>query len=129
METDSQDQSGKPSAPRIVSGLDAATLTRFYPADAEKRRVEGFVTVAVTLDQEGHPTDTQILSETPPDMGFGAAASSLSHTLTYSNPTNAPVVFKFAVKFALDDTRTSGGSPAQGDAPLTPPPRSVQSPE
>ena len=117
METDSQNQSGKPAAPRIVSGLDAATLTRFYPADAEKRRVEGFVTVAVTLDQEGRATDTQILSETPPDMGFAAAASSLSYELVYSNPTNAPVVFRFAVKFALDDdARSSAASPAPTDS-------------
>jgi TonB family protein len=92
----------KPAAPRIVSGLDAATLARFYPADAEKRGIEGFVTVAVTLDSEARATDAQVLSEAPADMGFAAAASSLAYTLTYSNPTGAPVVFKFAVKFALD---------------------------
>ena len=116
MESDLQNQSGKPAAPRIVSGLDAATLARFYPADAEKRGVEGFVTVAVTLDQEGHATDAQILSETPPDMGFGAAASSLSYGLVYSNPTRAPVVFRFAVKFALDGARSSASSAATTDS-------------
>ena len=120
METGSENQSGKPAAPRIVSGLDAATLIRFYPKDAEKRGVEGFVTVAVTLDKEGHVTGAQILSETPPDMGFAAAASSLSQTLTYSNPTGAPVIFKFAVKFALDGSRPS-------PAPLMPPPLPAQS--
>ena len=122
METGSQNQSGKPAAPRIVSGLDAATLARFYPQDAEKRGVEGFVTVAVTLDSEARATDTQVLAEAPTDMGFGAAASSLASTLTYSNPTGAPVVFKFAVKFALDGARSSS-------APLTPPPPPAQSTE
>ena len=113
MEADSHNQSGKPLAPRIVSGLDAATLSRFYPADAEKRGVEGFVTVAVTLDEEGHATAAQVLSETPPEMGFAAAATSLSYVLTYSNPTRAPILFKFAVKFALG----GGGVPQSTSAP------------
>ena len=113
METGSQNQSGKPAAPRIVSGLDAATLARFYPQDAEKRGIEGFVTVAVTLDSEARATGTQVLSEAPADMGFAAAASSLAYTLTYSNPTGAPVVFKFAVKFALDGALTPPPPPAQ----------------
>ena len=120
MATSSQNQSDKPPAPRIVSGLDAATLARLYPREAEKRGVEGFVTVAVTLDSGARATDAQILSETPADMGFAAAASALAHTLTYSNPTGAPVVFKFAVKFALDGSRPS-------PAPLTPPPPPAQS--
>ena len=114
-----ENQPGNPAAPRIVSGLDVATLAKFYPADAEKRRVEGFVTVAVTLDSEARATDAQILSATPPDMGFAEAAASLAFTLTYSNPTGAPVVFKFAVKFALAGERP----------PLTPPPQPAESTE
>ena len=99
MDSGSQ-ESGIPR-PRIVSGLDAATLEKFYPEDAEKRGVEGLVNVAVTLSTEGRATDAQILSETPPDMGFGAAASSLAYSMTYSNPTGAAVVFRFAVRFDL----------------------------
>jgi TonB family protein len=114
-----ENQPGQPAAPRIVSGLDAGTLARFYPSEAEKRGVDGFVTVAVTLDSDGHATDPQILSETPLDMGFAAAAASLACTLSYSNPTGAPVVFKFAVKFALDRARPQ----------FTPPPQPAQSTE
>jgi TonB family protein len=93
---------GLPAAPRIMGGIDATTLAKFYPQDAEKRGIEGFVTIAVTLDEEGRATDSQILSESPPDMGFGAAAASLARSVTYSNPSGVPVVFKFAVKFARD---------------------------
>jgi TonB family protein len=106
MESDSKG-SGAPTAPRIVNAIDAATLARFYPKDAEKQGVEGVVTVAVTLDKEGRATDPQVLHEAPPDMGFGAAASSLAYSLTYSNPTGSPVVFRFAIKFALNAPRQS----------------------
>jgi TonB family protein len=101
MESNSGD-SGVPPAPRIVSAIDAATLAKFYPKDAERHGVEGVVTMAVTLDREGRAGNPQVLHEAPPDMGFGAAASSLANSLTYSNPTGAPVEFRFAIKFALN---------------------------
>ena len=47
-----------------------------------------------------------------PEMGFAAAATSLSYVLTYSNPTRAPILFKFAVKFALG----VGGEPQSTSA-------------
>jgi outer membrane biosynthesis protein TonB len=74
-------ESGVLPAPRIVTAIDAATLAQFYPKGAEKHGVEGAVTVAVTLDREGRATDPQVLHEAPPDMGFGAAASSLAYSL------------------------------------------------
>jgi len=51
MESDSGD-SGVLPASRIVNAIDidAVTLAKFYPKDAEKHGVEGAVTVAVTLD-------------------------------------------------------------------------------
>ena len=79
----------QPDAPRILTKFDTALLSRFYPTSAEKHGVDGFVTVAATLDTAGQATDVRILSESPPDMGFGAAASSLAYSLSYSNPTGA----------------------------------------
>ena len=105
MESDSGESGALPAAPRIVTAIDAATLAQFYPKDAEKQGVEGTVTVAVTLDREGRATDPQVLHEAPPDRGFGAAASALAYSLTYSNPTGAPVVFRFAIKFVLNASR------------------------
>ena len=84
--------------PRIVSWPD---LERFYPKDAKSRGTEGLVRIAVTLDEQGQATDTQILSVTPLDMGFGAAASTAVHFMTFSNPTGRRTTIKFAVKFAL----------------------------
>jgi len=89
-------------APRVTNYGGLADLMKYYPAEARDRGVEGFVDLAVTLDAQGRATDTMILSEDPPDMGFGAAASTLAHTMGYSNPTGHPVQLTFRVKFALD---------------------------
>lgn len=84
--------------PRIISWPD---LERFYPEDATSRGIEGLVRISVTLDKQGQATDTQILSVTPVDMGFGAAASTAVHFMTFSNPTGHRTTITFAVKFAL----------------------------
>jgi bla regulator protein BlaR1 len=76
-------------------------LTKFYPAAAKARGVEGMAYVAVTVDRRGRATDTRILSVTPRDMGFGAAASTMVHFMTFSNATGHDVVTKVPVKFAL----------------------------
>jgi bla regulator protein BlaR1 len=76
-------------------------LAKFYPAAAKARGVEGMAYVAVTVDRMGRATDTRILSVTPQDMGFGAAASTMVHFMTFSNPTGHAVVTKVPVKFAL----------------------------
>lgn len=83
---------------KIVSWPD---LERFYPKNAKDRGTEGLVRIAVTLDKQGQATDTRILSVTPLDMGFGAAASTAVHFMTFSNPTGHRTTIKFAVKFAL----------------------------
>jgi TonB family protein len=98
-------------APRITSYDRLAELSRYYPAEARRRGIEGVVVVAVTLDAQGLPTDTRILSEDPPEMGFGAAASAAAHAMEYSNPTGHRVQFPFRVRFALDNP---DATPADG---------------
>lgn len=88
--------------PRITNYGGLAELSKYYPPDAQHRGIEGIVDLAVTLDAQGRATDTLILSEYPPDMGFGAAASAAAHTMEYANPTGQRVQFTFRVKFALD---------------------------
>jgi TonB family protein len=84
--------------PRVVSW---GPLDSYYPPEAKKKDVEGLVELAITLDREGRATDTQILTEDPLDMGFGAAASAAVHAMQYSNPTGRPVTFTLRVRFAL----------------------------
>lgn len=86
--------------PRVVSW---GPLSSFYPREALHKRVEGMVELAVTLDSAGRATDTQILTEYPLNMGFGAAASAAAHAMQYSNPTGQPVTFSIRVKFTPSD--------------------------
>lgn len=87
----------KTDKPQVVSWPD---LEQFYPEQAESEHIGGMVRITVTLDRAGRATDTRIVSENPPDLGFGAAASSAAHVMTYSNPTGHVVSVTFNIKFA-----------------------------
>ena len=84
--------------PRVVSW--PKDLQQFYPDSAEDGHVDGLVRITVTLDKAGRATDTHIVSEAPPDLGFGAAASTLAHAMGYTNPTGHATTVTFNVKFS-----------------------------
>ncbi|MGH8200948.1 MAG: TonB family protein [Steroidobacteraceae bacterium] len=86
----------KSDKPRVVSWPD---LERYYPEDAVRDHTNGIVRITVTLDKTGSATDTHILSETPPNLGFGAAASTVAHQISYSNPTGHEASVTFNIKF------------------------------
>jgi TonB family protein len=89
----------KTDKPQVASWPDPASLEQLYPEEAAREHINGLVRIAVTLDKAGRATDTHILSETPPDLGFGAAASTLAHLMRYSNPTGHIVSVTLPVKF------------------------------
>ena len=89
----------KTNKPQVVSWPDPATLEQLYPQDADDGHTSGMVRITVTLDKAGRATDTHIVSVAPPDLGFGAAASTLAHLMTYSNPTGHVASVTFNVKF------------------------------
>ncbi|MGH8318511.1 MAG: TonB family protein [Steroidobacteraceae bacterium] len=89
----------KTDKPQVVSWPDPASLEQLYPEKAAREHINGLVRITVTLDKAGRATDTHILSETPPDLGFGAAASTLAHLMRYSNPTGHIVTVTLPVKF------------------------------
>ncbi|MGH8259769.1 MAG: M56 family metallopeptidase [Steroidobacteraceae bacterium] len=89
--------------PRVLSWPVPADLQKYYPSAARTQGVDGLVQIAVTLDREGRATDTLILSENPPNLGFGAAASTLAHLMRYGNPTGQQARIVFDVKFALGE--------------------------
>ena len=84
--------------PKVLSGK---PLASYYPREAMRKGMEGMVQLAITLDGAGRATDTQILTEDPLNMGFGAAASEAAHVMTYSNPTHQPVTFTLQFDFKL----------------------------
>lgn len=88
--------SPKTDKPRIVSWPD---LEQYYPDDALRDHIDGMVRITVTLDKAGRATNTYILSETPPNLGFGATASTVAHLMSYSNPTGHETSVTFNIKF------------------------------
>jgi bla regulator protein blaR1 len=107
-------QETDPLAPKMLF-TQAPDLETFYPKEAKRLGVDGWVTISISLDAQGRPTNTLILDEYPPDVGFGAAASALVHTYEYSNPSHKPAELSIKVKFELKN----GG---QGPADAPPPP-------
>jgi len=87
------------SSPRVIGEITSGDLRKFYPEEAKNRHIEGIVQIAVTIDAIGRATDTRIISESPRDMGFGAAASALAHTLAYSNPMGGDATLTISVRF------------------------------
>lgn len=94
------------NSPRILGWPQLAT---YFPAKARRAGVDGWVTVAVTLDVRGQPLDARILSEEPHDFGFGTAAAAVARVVKYSNPTGHDAQIEFRMKFALHH----GPSPAR----------------
>jgi hypothetical protein len=86
----------KPDKPRIISWPD---LERYYPEDALRDHINGIVRITVTLDKASRATDTHILSEAPPNLGFGAAASTVAHVIRYRNPTGSETSVTFNITF------------------------------
>lgn len=86
------------NSPRILGW---PRLAKYFPAKARRAGVDGWVTVAVTLDDRGQPLDARILAEEPRDLGFGAAAADVARVVKYSNPTGHNAQVEFRMKFAL----------------------------
>jgi TonB family protein len=74
-------------------------LEQYYPDDALRDHINGIVRITVTLDKAGRATNTPLLSEAPPNLGFGAAASTVAHLISYSNPTGHETSVTFNIKF------------------------------
>jgi len=111
-----QEASGNSSLEPHMLYTKAPDLETFYPKEAARLGIEGWVTISISLDAQGRPTNTLILDEHPLDVGFGAAASALVHTYEYSNPSHKPAQLSIKVKFDLKD-----GGP-RGPNELPPPP-------
>lgn len=71
--TDSRDALPLISAPQWASMPNAAVIRRLYPLEAAAAETSGVAHVACVARWDGTLEDCQLLSETPPDLGFGEA--------------------------------------------------------
>ena len=56
----------------------ADEFSRYYPDRASRLGATGLVSISCAVTEAGATTDCRVVSETPDDMGFGAAALKLS---------------------------------------------------
>jgi TonB family protein len=86
---------------RLSDDFDPA---RFYPGRAQRMEVEGQVTLQCARLEGGRPAGCSVVSESPLEYGFGAAALTMSSYIRYSpetidgavveEPITIPLVFK-----------------------------------
>lgn len=82
-------------------------IARYYPAQARRNGVEGRATISCSVQASGALSACTIVSETPPGMGFGAAAIAMagSRFRMVGRPPSAepdPVV-RIPVVFEVED--------------------------
>jgi protein TonB len=73
--------------PNWVRKPTGAEVARFYPESASRRQVEGLVILSCGVTGAGAVQGCRVISETPADEGFGAAAVKLSRFFRMSPQT------------------------------------------
>ncbi|HTX48237.1 MAG TPA: energy transducer TonB [Caulobacteraceae bacterium] len=74
----------KPPPKPLISNPDwmqlpsADDMARFYPDRAQRMSVNGHATISCTVNVDGSVSDCRVMSQSPPDDGFGDAALKLS---------------------------------------------------
>ena len=76
----------------------------FYPEGAWKADLEGKVVVGCEVDTQGTPQDCKVISETPPEKGFGPAALKVARICEFlpahsngkavASTVRIPIIFK-----------------------------------
>jgi TonB family protein len=81
-----------------IAGPSAADMASFYPYLAARMKRSGDVLLHCMITPAGVLTGCTVVSETPPDQGFGAAAIRLTSKFKYAplaNPTPHAIHIKF----------------------------------
>lgn len=53
-------------------------MARYYPDRAQRNNVEGSTSLKCLVTSKGQLVNCEVLSETPSDMGFGAASQQMA---------------------------------------------------
>ncbi|HZZ67816.1 MAG TPA: energy transducer TonB [Phenylobacterium sp.] len=90
----------------LMQGQAAADpMLRYYPEQAQRNHIEGVATVGCTVTPEGKLTDCVVLSEDPPNWGFGEAALKLTPLFKMRRATKggagAPEQIHLPIRFEL----------------------------
>ena len=79
----------------------------FYPEAARKADLEGKVLVGCEVDTQGTPQDCKVISETPPEKGFGPAALKVARIFEFlpahSNGKAVASTVRIPINFKMPD--------------------------
>jgi TonB family protein len=92
------DFSAIPKAPKALTMVSPA-----FPAAAEQARKDGLATMIFDITPAGAVTNIRVGAETPPGLGFGAAAAESLTQWTY--PPGQPGTYRVRLKFVLPDAQ------------------------
>jgi len=71
----------------------------FYPPDAKAQGIDGLAIVDLLLNAEGAVLEAALVSESPPDQGFGLAALDTAKTYEFDNTFRRLVLMKVTIEF------------------------------
>jgi len=73
--------------------------SQYYPAEAKRDGLDGIVTVDLLINAEGQVLEAKVLTESPPDQGFGIAALDVAKTYEFDNTFKRLVLMSMTVQF------------------------------
>jgi TonB family protein len=79
--------------------LRGAPPEQFYPAAARRDGIDGSAVVDLLINETGLVLEAQVISESPPDHGFGLAALDTVKTYEFDNPLQRLVLMSLTVEF------------------------------
>jgi TonB family protein len=71
----------------------------FYPEEARRERLDGYVAVDLLINEDGFVVEAGVLDESPPGKGFGLAALDVAKTYEFDNGLRKPVLMQIVIAF------------------------------
>lgn len=81
---------------RFLRGL---STSKFFPPHAKQQGIDGSVNVDLLINEKGFVVEAQVISESPPGMGFGLAALDAAKSYEFENPFNELVLMTLQMQF------------------------------
>jgi TonB family protein len=82
-----------------VKFLRGASPSTFYPRAARAQGLDGSAVVDLLINEGGLVVEAQVVSESPPDLGFGLAALDTAKTYEFENPLKRLVLLSLVIEF------------------------------
>jgi len=79
--------------------LRAHPVEQYYPAKARQEGLDGLVVVDLLINVEGQVLEAKVITESPPDKGFGLAALDVAKTYEFDNALKKLVLMSMTVQF------------------------------